>query len=107
MPMNKFDVDDMIMGYQRSIKYSGFFAGKVVKVRPSLKLFSDTSYEIELTEELQKPDLVKIWVDQEFSLPFNREMYEEALYHWRKFDEYLERSKKEIELIKTLFQEEK
>jgi len=99
----KYNKNDMIMGYQIGIKYTGLFAGKILRSIPAIRLFGTASYEIELTEELQKNGLTKIWVDEEFSSPFNKEMYEEALDHWKKFHEHIELSKREIKNLRTIF----
>lgn len=99
----KYNKNDMIMGYQIGIKYTGLFAGKIFRLIPAIRLFGTASYEIELIEELQKNGLTKIWVDEEFSFPFNKETYEKALAHWKKFHEHIELSKQEIKNLRTIF----
>lgn len=106
MVTTKFKKNDMIMGYQKSIKYTGFFAGKVLRAIPSPRLlFGNTSYEIELMEELQDDGLSAIWVDEETAMPFNQETYEKALYHWKKFYEYINMSNEEISNLRNLLKE--
>ncbi len=99
----KYNPDDIIMGYQIAVNYTGLFAGKIIRVRPSIKLFGSANYEIELMEELQRKGHVKIWVDEEFSFPFNKEKFDIALAHWNKFHEHINSSKEEIREIRALF----
>ncbi len=99
----KFNQDDIIMGYQIAVNYTGLFAGRILRVRPAIKLFGSPSYEIELMEELQRKGHAKIWVDEDFSLKFDRQKFEIALVHWNKFHEYIDRSKGEIRELRALF----
>lgn len=100
---DKFNKDDIIMGYQIAVNYTGLFAGKILRTRPAIKLFGNPSYEIELMEILQRKGHTKIWVDEDFSLPFNKEIFELALIHWNQFHEYINRSKEEIRELRALF----
>lgn len=96
------------MGYQKSIQYTGFFAGKVLRAIPAIRLlFGNTSYEIELVEELQSNSLSTIWVDEEAALPFDEETYQKALYHWKKFYEYINMSNQEINNLRDLLRKAK
>ncbi len=99
----KYNQDDVIMGYQIAVNYTGLFAGTIIRVRPSIKLFGNANYEIELMEELQRKGHVKIWVEEEFSIPFNKEKFDRALAHWNNFHEYINRSKDEIREIRAMF----
>jgi hypothetical protein len=100
---NKYSEGDIIMGYQIAINYTGLFSGKILRIRPAIRLFGNPSYEIELMEELKRNVQTKIWVDEDFSLPFNKEKFEIALIHWNQFHEYINRSKEEIRELKALF----
>jgi hypothetical protein len=102
---NKFSKDDIIMGYQKAENYTGLFAGKILRVRPAIKLFGNPCYEIELMEVFQRKGYTKIWVSEEFSLPFNKEKFEIAIIHWNQFHEYINRSKEEIRELRALFSE--
>ena len=99
----KFGKDDIIMGYQIAVNYTGLFAGKILRVRPAIKLFGNPSYEIELVEVFQRKGHTKIWVDEDFSIPFNKEKFEIAIIHWNQFHEYINRSKEEIRELRALF----
>lgn len=103
MVLSKYNKDDMIMGYQTWVTYTGLFAGKVLEVHPVIKLFGTSSYRIELTKELQRNGITRIWVKEESSFPFNRETYEKALSHWNNFYEYMDRANKEIKSLRGLF----
>jgi hypothetical protein len=100
---NKYSKGDIIMGYQIAVNYTGLFAGKILRIRPAISLFGNPSYEIELMEKLQKKSQNKIWVDEDFSIPFNEEKFEIALIHWNQFHEYINRSKDEIRELRALF----
>ena len=99
----KFNKDDIIMGYQIAVNYTGLFAGKILRIRPAIKLFGNPSYEIELVEVFQRKGHTKIWVSEDFSLPFNKEKFEIAIIHWNQFHEYINRSKEEIRELRALF----
>jgi len=99
----KFSKGDIIMGYQIAVNYTGLFAGKILRVRPSIRLFGNPSYEIELMEVFQRKGHTKIWVDEDFSLPFNKDIFEIAIIHWNQFHEYINRSKEEIRELRALF----
>lgn len=103
MTSTKYDKDNIIMGYQIAVNYTGLFAGKILRVRPAIKLFGSPSYEIELMEELQRKGHTKIWVDENFSILFNKEIFETAFVHWNMFHEYIDRSKNEIRELRALF----
>ena len=100
---NKFSKDDFIMGYQIAVNYTGLFAGKILRIRPAIRLFGNPSYEIELFEVFQRKGHTKIWVDEDFSLPFNKEKFDIASIHWNQFHEYINRSKEEIRELRALF----
>ncbi len=100
---SKYNKDDIIMGYQIAVNYTGLFAGRILRIRPAIKLFGSPSYEIELKEELQRKGHTIIWVDEDFSLPFDNEKFKIALVHWNKFHEYIDRSKEEIRELRALF----
>ncbi len=99
----KYNQGDIIMGYQIAVNYTGLFAGRILRVRPSIKLFGNASYEIELKEELQRKGHTVIWVDEEFSIPFNKEKFDIAIIHWNKFHEYINMSKDEIRELRSIF----
>ncbi|MDD5616316.1 MAG: hypothetical protein PHH85_08960 [Candidatus Methanoperedens sp.] len=99
----KFSKDDIIMGYQIAVNYTGLFAGKILRVRPAIKLFGNPSYEIELMEVFQTKGHTKIWVDEDFSLPFDKEKFEIAIFHWNQFHEHINKSKEEIRELRALF----
>lgn len=106
--ITKFKKNDKIMGYQKGIKYTGFFAGKVIRVIPAaIRLFGNTSYEIELVKELQSNNLATMWVDEENALPFNEETYKKAFNHWKMFHEYMNMSNQEINNLRNLFKKTK
>jgi hypothetical protein len=67
------------MGYQIAVNYTGLFAGKILRVRPTIKLFGNPSYEIELMEVFQRKCHTKIWISEDLSLPFNKEKFEIAI----------------------------
>jgi hypothetical protein len=100
---NKFSKDDIIMGYQIAVNYTGLFAGKILRVRPAIRLFGNPSYEIELMEVFQRKGHTKIWVSEDFSLPFNKEKFEVAIIHWNQFHECINRSKEEIRELRAQF----
>ncbi|VVB86626.1 Uncharacterised protein [uncultured archaeon] len=100
---SKYKYNDIIMGYQVAVNYTGLFVGKIIRVRPAIKLFGSPSYEIELLEDFREKGYGKIWVDEEFSIPFEKEKFDIALGHWKKFHEYIGRSKDEIRELRALF----
>ena len=103
MTSTKYSKDNIIMGYQIAVNYTGLFAGKILRVRPAIKLFGSPTYEIELMVELQRKGHTKIWVDENFSVPFNKEIFDKAFFHWNMFHEHIDRSKNEIRELRALF----